>query len=137
MDNSFLWCSHHVRVTPFLRRRPEQGIPYLCATTCSCMLRVDIFTGPWWVGEKMEASRPLSIDSAYVTALSHLPSTLLARVCSLPSGGAEGYRSRPKFSMICSVTCSVIVIITSYLVSSIDVLFWVSFIPLVICKKAL
>ena len=41
--------------------------------------------------------------------LSPSPPRSLARVCSLPSGGAEGYRSRLKFSMICSVTCSVIV----------------------------
>ena len=90
MDNSFLWCSHHVQVTPFLRRRPEQGIPYLCATTCSCMLRVDIFTGLWWVGEKMEASRPLSIDSAYVTALSHLPSTFVSEGVFAPLRRSRG-----------------------------------------------
>ena len=60
-----------------------------------------------------------------VTALS--PSLLVReRGWVSPSGGAEGYRSWLRFSMICSVTR--VVINTSYLPFSIDVLFRVPFV---------
>ena len=70
-----------------------------------------------------------------MTALS--PSLLVRErdVFAPPVGGAEATDLGLKFSMICSVTR--VVISTSYLPFSIDVLLRVPFVPLVVCKKAL
>ena len=113
------------------RYPPTWGSPRLHVPTLSAP-RQHVLKKRWKL-----VNRCLSTAPRCDRPLSPSPPRSLARVCSLPSGGAEGYRSRLKFSVICSVTCSVIVIITSYLVSSIDVLFRVSFVPLVVCKKAL
>ena len=137
-DNSFLWCSHHVKVTPssdvVQSRVTRTSAPRLVQV---CYMFTSLQGCGGWEKRWKLVNRCLSTAPRCDRPLSPSPPRSLARVCSLPSGGAEGYRSRLKFSMICSVTFSDIVIITSYLVSSIDVLFWVSFVPLVVCKKAL
>ena len=67
----------------------------------------------------MEASQPLSIDSACVTALSHLPSTFVSEGVFAPLRRSRGLQisSQVLHDLFCHV------IITSHLVSSIDVLF--------------
>ena len=107
-DNSFLWCSHHVKVTPssdvVQSRVTRTSAPRLVQV---CYMFTSLQGCGGWEKRWKLVNRCLSTAPRCDRPLSPSPPRSLARVCSLPSGGAEGYRSRLKFSMICSVTCSV------------------------------
>ena len=107
-DNSFLWCSHHVKVTPssdvVQSRVTRTSAPRLVQV---CYMFTSLQGCGGWEKRWKLVNRCLSTAPRCDRPLSPSPPRSLARVCSLPSGGAEGYRSRLKFSMICSVTRSV------------------------------
>ena len=108
--NSFLWRFHHTLVIPssdvVQSRVTHTSAPRLVQV---CYLFTSLQGCGGWEKRWKLVNRCLSTAPRCDRPLSPSPPRSLARVCSLPSGGAEGYRSRLKFSMICSVTCSVIV----------------------------